>query len=50
VVKVNLSEKTDVVHSSTPEDGRLQALAYYFGIFLTDEESQSIRGWRKELR
>ncbi|KAL4932074.1 uncharacterized protein BDV17DRAFT_214569 [Aspergillus undulatus] len=49
VVKVNLGGRKSVMHSFDSGDGRLQALAYYFGIFLTDEEAQSIRGWHKEL-
>ncbi|KAL2845657.1 hypothetical protein BJY01DRAFT_180324 [Aspergillus pseudoustus] len=49
VIKVNLGGKTSIVHSFDTEEGRLQALSEYFGISLTQEEKQSIRGWDKAL-
>ncbi|KAL2869824.1 arylamine N-acetyltransferase family protein [Aspergillus lucknowensis] len=49
VVKVNLGGKTSTVHSFDSEEGRLHALKVYFGISLTQEETQSIRGWDKAL-
>ena len=49
VIKVNLGGKTSIVHSFDSEEGRLQALKYYFGITLTEQEAQTIRGWDKAL-
>jgi arylamine N-acetyltransferase len=50
VIKVNLGGKTSIVHSFDSEECRLQALKEYFGISLTEEEAQSIRGGDMELK
>ncbi|KAL2814910.1 hypothetical protein BDW59DRAFT_176298 [Aspergillus cavernicola] len=44
-----LGGKTNVIHSVDSEEGRLQALRDYFGIFLTEKEAQSIEGWDMAL-
>lgn len=49
VVKANLGGKTHIVYTLDSEKGRRQALRDYFGISLTDEEAQSIRGWDMAL-
>jgi arylamine N-acetyltransferase len=49
VIKANLGGKTHIVCTLDSEEGRRQALRDYFGISLTDEEAQSIRGWDMAL-
>lgn len=50
LVKVNMGGKTRVVHKFHSEEERLAALRQYFGIGLTQEESQSIQGWDMALK
>lgn len=49
-IKVNLGGKTQVVHEFNSEEARLQAIWEYFGISLTQEETQAILGWDLELK
>ncbi|KAK4498585.1 hypothetical protein PRZ48_011243 [Zasmidium cellare] len=49
MVKENLGGKTKVVLECRTEPQRVEALREYFGISLTDEEVQAMRGWRTEL-
>lgn len=48
-VKVNLGGKTQVVHRVSSEKERLGVLREYFGIRLTDDQTQSIQGWDMAL-
>lgn len=50
VVKINVGNKTQVLHRFDSEDGRIRALQEYFGIVLSQEEVSSIRGWDMELK
>lgn len=50
VVKENLGGKTRVVAECRTEEERVQALREWFGIRLTEEERNAIRGYRTELR
>lgn len=50
LVKVNVGGKTRVLHEFSSEDGRLLALQEYFGISLTEEEAQFIKGWDMALK
>ncbi|KAK2761689.1 N-terminal acetyltransferase [Arachnomyces sp. PD_36] len=49
-VKMNLGGKTSVVKRCRTEEERIEALREYFGIVLTEEEREGIRGWTTELR
>ncbi|KAF7984278.1 hypothetical protein HWV62_16136 [Athelia sp. TMB] len=49
MVKRNLGARTEVVVECTTEEERVEALEKYFGITLTDEEKEGIRGWGTEL-
>ena len=49
VVKENLSGKTVVIKECKTEGERIQALREYFGIELTDEEKEAIKGHKTEL-
>ncbi|KAI9732674.1 MAG: DUF1279 super [Cirrosporium novae-zelandiae] len=48
-VKQNLGGKTILVKTCTTEEERVEALKEYFGILLTDEEREGIRGMSTEL-
>jgi arylamine N-acetyltransferase len=48
-VKRNLGGKTSVIKTCVTEEERVEALREYFGITLTDEERESIRGTKSEL-
>ncbi|KAK3307889.1 arylamine N-acetyltransferase 2 [Chaetomium strumarium] len=50
VVKRNLTGKTEVVKVCVTERERVEALREHFGIHLTEEEAESIRGRQVELR
>lgn len=49
VVKVNMGGRTEVVRRFQTEKGRVQAMREYFGIELTAEERDGIRGWDMSL-
>jgi arylamine N-acetyltransferase len=49
LVKRNLGGKTDVVRVCRTETERIEVLKQYFGIFLSDEEAQAIRGFETAL-
>lgn len=48
-VKRNLGGKTSLVKTCVTEEERVEALKEYFGITLTDDERESIRGTKTEL-
>ena len=50
VVKENLGGKTKVVQECQTEAERVEALKTWFGIRLSEEEINSIRGWHTELK
>lgn len=50
VVKENVGGKTQDVHACETEHERVKALKAWFGIELSAEEVEGIRGWRTELR
>ncbi|EEU43315.1 uncharacterized protein NECHADRAFT_44961 [Fusarium vanettenii 77-13-4] len=50
VVKENLGGKTRVVEELKSEDERLEALERYFGITLSGEEKEGIRGYVSDLQ
>ncbi|PSK43676.1 hypothetical protein B9Z65_7190 [Elsinoe australis] len=50
VVKMNMGGKTEVVKVCRTEAERIGALKEHFGIWLTDEEREGIRGFETELR
>lgn len=50
IVKRNMGRKTEIVKQCRTETERLEALKEYFGIYLTDEEQQGIRGFETELK
>lgn len=50
VVKENVAGKTKVVKICESEEERVQALREWFGMELTEEEREGIRGWRTELK
>ena len=49
VVKWNLGSKTEVVKVCESEAERVEALGVYFGITLTEDEREGIRGREVEL-
>lgn len=49
-VKENLNGKTHVVQECKTEEERIEALREWFGIELTQEERESIRGFGTELK
>lgn len=49
LVKENLGGKTTVIHECKTEEERVAALDKYFGLRLTAEEKNGIRGWRTAL-
>lgn len=49
VVKENLGGKTRIVKECKTEGERVEALREYFGIELTDDEKEAIRGYKTEL-
>ena len=49
-VKENLGGKTRVVQECSTERERVEAMRTWFGIDLTNEESESIREWVTELK
>ncbi|KAH7414066.1 arylamine N-acetyltransferase 2 [Phaeosphaeria sp. MPI-PUGE-AT-0046c] len=49
VVKENLGGRTSVVEDCRTEEQRIAALEKWFGIILTEEEREGIRGWGTEL-
>lgn len=49
VVKRNLGGKTDIVKICQTEEERLQALREYFGITLSEDEQQGIKGFETAL-
>ncbi len=49
VVKRNVGGKTEVVRVCGSEEERVEALREYFGIKLTEEEREGIRGREVEL-
>jgi arylamine N-acetyltransferase len=50
VIKENLGGRTQIVQVCKTEDERTEALEKWFGIRLTEEEKQGIRGWSTELK
>ncbi|KAJ4169089.1 hypothetical protein NW754_011021 [Fusarium falciforme] len=50
VVKENLGGRTRVVEELEGEDERLEALERYFGITLSEEEKEGIRGYVSDLQ
>lgn len=50
VVKRNLGGRTEVLRFCKTESERIQALREFFGIELTDEQKEGIRGFKTELR
>lgn len=50
LVKANLGGRTEVVQHCVSENERIEALKLWFGIILTQEERDGIRGWRTELK
>ncbi|KAM6529692.1 hypothetical protein FALCPG4_007820 [Fusarium falciforme] len=50
VVKENLGGRTRVVEELKGEDERLEALERYFGITLSEEEKEGIRGYVSDLQ
>lgn len=48
-VKRNMGGKTEVVTVCTSEGGRIEALGKYFGIRLTEEEKEGVKGRNVEL-
>lgn len=50
VVKRNTGGKSEIVKQCTTEMERTEALKEYFGIYLTDEEKQGIKGFETELK
>lgn len=49
VVKRNLGGKTDIVKICRTEEERVEALKEYFGIILSDDQKQGIRGFETAL-
>lgn len=49
LVKRNVTGRTEVVKECKTEAERVEALKEYFGITLTEEEKEAIKGWRTEL-
>ncbi|KAI0389026.1 cysteine proteinase [Xylariaceae sp. FL0594] len=49
VIKENLGGRTSVIHECKTEEDRVAALEKYFGIRLTEEEKNGIKGWRTAL-
>lgn len=49
-VKRNLGGKTEVVHVCKNEDERIEALKQWFGMTVTDEEREGIKGMVTELK
>lgn len=49
-VKRNLGGKTEIVQVCKNEDERIKALKHWFGISVTDEERQGIKGLVTELQ
>lgn len=50
LVKENLGGKTNIVQECQTEAERVEALKKWFGISLSQEEIESIRGWHTELK
>lgn len=50
MAKENLGGRTTVVQECQTEAERIHALKSWFGISLSDEEIDSIRGWHTELK
>ncbi|KAF2846245.1 cysteine proteinase [Plenodomus tracheiphilus IPT5] len=50
MVKENLGGRTRVIQECATEEERVEALKKWFGITLTQEEREGIKGWRTELR
>jgi arylamine N-acetyltransferase len=50
VVKENLGGRTQIVQVCRSEDERIEALEKWFGLKLTEEEKQGIKGWTTELK
>ena len=50
LVKENLSGKTIVARQCADEEERITALSELFEIELTEQERESIKGWRTELK
>lgn len=48
-VKENTGGKTSVVRVCNTDEERIEALKEYFGITITAEQREGIRGWRTEL-
>lgn len=49
-VKANMGGRTQTIYTFHSEEGRLQALQTYFGIWLTREEAGVTNEWRTVLR
>lgn len=49
LVKRNMGGKTELIQECKTEKERIQALDQYFGIRLTQEQIDGIRGTRTEL-
>ena len=49
VVKENMGGKTSVVETCRTEKERVEALRKFFGIDLTEEEQEGIKGLRTQL-
>lgn len=50
VMKVNMGGKTEIARRFETESGRLEVIRDYFGIELTQEEEDGIRGWDMALK
>lgn len=50
VVKENLGGKTAVVEVCESEEQRVEALRKWFGITLSQEEKEGVRGWQTEIK
>lgn len=50
VLKRNMGGKTEVIKECRTEEERIEVLREYFGIYLTDDEKQGIKGFETELK
>ena len=50
IVKENLGGKTKIVEECKKEEDRIWVLKEWFGITLTEQEREAIKGWATELK